>query len=119
MKRSNLARRGNFCREHWRAVLVRQRESGLSIKAFCARERVSYQSFFLWQRRFRDEPAAAIGKVAFAPVTVVAETPAVESGRIEIVLPGNRRVCVHGPLNRQALSDVLAELGMSEGAAAC
>lgn len=45
-------RGGGSRREHWRRVLARQRASGLSIKAFCARNGVSYQSFFLWKRKF-------------------------------------------------------------------
>ena len=110
MGRSKALRGGVPCRDRWQAVLARQRESGLSIKAFCARERVSYQSFFLWKRRFRDE--AADGKAIFAPVRVVAEEPApAECGHIEIEFPGGQRVHVRGRVDRQALADVLAVLG--------
>jgi hypothetical protein len=62
--------------EYWRGILARQASSGLGIKAFCARERVSYQSFFLWKRKFRHEPAGTTGAITFAPVTVVAQTQA-------------------------------------------
>ena len=105
-------------REYWRGILARQSSSGLSVKAFCARERVSYQSFFIWKRKFRDEPAATTGAIAFAPVTVVAQTPAA-SGLIEIALPREIRVVVRGPVDRQALADVLAVVGAFLGAAAC
>jgi hypothetical protein len=47
--------------------------------------------------------------VTFAPVTVVAG-----SGAIEIVLPQDRRVLVHGPVDRQVLADVLAVLSTVE-----
>lgn len=111
MGRSKSSRGGVPCRDRWQAVLARHRQSGLSIKAFCARERVSYQSFFLWKRRFRDE--AADGKVTFTPVRVVTEEPAqAECGHIEIELPEGSRVHVRGRVDRQALADVLAVLGV-------
>jgi hypothetical protein len=108
-------------REHWQQVLARQRASGLSIKAFCARDGVSYQSFFLWKRKFAGEAAAGAltrEKVTFAPVTVVSEA-AMHSpgGHIEIELPGDRRVRVQGPVDKQALSDVLAVLGAGRAGA--
>ena len=34
----------------WRAVLARQRQSGLSIRAFCERERISEASYYVWRR---------------------------------------------------------------------
>jgi len=107
-------------REYWQGVLARQASSGLSVKTFCAREHVSYQSYFVWKRKFREEPVQAKGAMTFAPVTVVAEAPA-GTGGMEILLPGDRRVVVHAPVDRQALADVLAVLGGAAGAggAAC
>jgi hypothetical protein len=64
-------RGGESRREHWQRVLARQGASGLSIKAFCARNSVSYQSFFLWKRKFGTRPV----KHTFAPVTVEASMP--------------------------------------------
>ena len=112
MARTKLLRGVGSRREHWQRILARQRESDLSIKAYCARDGVSYQSFFLWKRKFRSEAvqsAPAQDKVTFAPVTVLSP---VTSGRIEIELPGQKRVCVHGPVDRQTLADVLAVLGV-------
>ena len=56
MVRSKRLRGGASRRDYWEAVLARQAESGLSIKTFCTRERISYQSYFLWRRRFRKCP---------------------------------------------------------------
>lgn len=112
MVRSKISLRGGASRrDYWQAVLVRQAESGLSIKAFCTRARISYQSYFLWQRKFRDEPVGLQGEVTFSPVTVVAQAG---SGAIEIVLSQDRRVLVHGPVDRQVLADVLAVLSTVE-----
>jgi hypothetical protein len=45
--------------EHaWRLRLRRQAQSGLSITAFCQRERVSTPSFYAWKRRLAAPPAA-------------------------------------------------------------
>gem|GEM_PF-4762937 len=41
-------------RAHWKELFGRQAASGLSIKAFCEREKVSYQGFFDYKRRLRD-----------------------------------------------------------------
>ncbi len=114
-----MARRSR--REFWQGVLARQAGSGLSIKSFCERERLSDQSYFLWKRKFRDEPGSAEKGMTFAPVTVVPRASA-GAGGLEIVLPGDRRVMVHAPVDRQALADVLAVLGRPAGAgggAAC
>ena len=102
-------------REYWRKLLERQAASGLSVKAFCLREKVPYSTFFVWKRRLPDEPIPAKDKIAFAPVTVVASLPSM-NGNIEIVLSGERRVVVHGSVDRQSLTDVLAVLGVCGGA---
>jgi len=101
-------------REYWKDIFARQASSGLSIKAFCQREKVPYQGFFDWKRRLRNEPIRATDKIAFAPVTVVPLKSAA-SGGIEIVLCANRRVVVHGPVDRQSLLDVLEVLGAGAG----
>jgi hypothetical protein len=50
------------------------------------------------------------------PVTVAARTPAsTGKGRIEIILPGDRRVRVMGAVDRQRLADVLAVLEDQSG----
>jgi hypothetical protein len=38
-------------RSYWRGVLRRQRESGLSVRQFCADEELSYASFYRWKRK--------------------------------------------------------------------
>ena len=111
MARAKSLRGTGSRRERWQRVLTLQRASGLSIKAFCVREGVSYQSFFLWKRRFRDEVADS--KVTFAPVHVVTEEPGpAECGHLEIELPAGPRIHVRGRVDRQALAEVLAVLGV-------
>lgn len=47
MQRVSTASREPF----WREVIARQRESGLSIKGFCAKEALAIATFFVWKRR--------------------------------------------------------------------
>jgi hypothetical protein len=36
--------------KRWRGLLAAQRKSGLGVRAFCARERVTEPSFYAWRR---------------------------------------------------------------------
>ena len=66
---------------HWRQVLARWQRSGLSIRAFCAKEGCSQPSFYTWRRELtaRDQQAQQLsskhhpGQHAFVPVHVVAD----------------------------------------------
>ena len=40
---------------HWREILERQANSGLSIRGFCAAEGISQPSFYSWRKRLRAE----------------------------------------------------------------
>ena len=52
----------------WRALLARYPKSGLSVRAFCARQRVKECGFYTWRRtlRLRDQEQAAA--LSFVPV---------------------------------------------------
>ena len=134
----------------WRRIIGDHRRSGLGVREFCRRGKLTETAFYFWrselqrrqaehvsggsagrsgakpvavanpeeQRRPADPPALP----AFVPVRLdqrlaashaerVAE-PAGRSAdwRIEIELSGGRRVHVAGPVDRQALADVLAVL---------
>src|SRR5579862_9141969 len=102
----------------WRRVVEGHPGSGLSIRAYCAQWGVREHGFYWWRsklaQRDADHPAA------FVPVTVTAETPVpMPHGQVEILLPGDRRVRVSGPVDRQMLADVLAILTVREGVTTC
>jgi transposase-like protein len=92
----------------WRRMLRGQAQSGLSVQAWCRQHDTRASAFYWWRTQLARRDRAA---PTFVPVRVPAEsfTP-VSAGRIEIVLAGDRRVHVVGPVNRQALADVLAVL---------
>jgi hypothetical protein len=133
MKKALAKRRVNGDPEkeaYWRRLIGDQSGSGLSIRAWCARRQVRESSYFWWRRELARRDADA---PALVPVRVTADrsagdafAPLAASGslsRIEIVFPDQRRVQVVGPVDRQALSDVLAVVASAkfiEGeAAAC
>ena len=86
----------------WRDVLRRQKGSGLTVRAFCAREQLAETAFHAWRRILRERdaegrqgravpPAAAAPAPAFVPVVVrEAERSEPADGRIVIDLRGGR-----------------------------
>jgi hypothetical protein len=73
----------------WRKVLTRQRESGLGVRAFCQREKVSEPSFYAWRRvvRQRDQQRP---QPAFVPLVVSEHQGGDAAESITIDLRGGR-----------------------------
>ena len=94
--------------EFWRRRLEAQAGSGLSIRTWCRRHGVQKSAFYWWRTRLAQRDAGA--PPPFAPVHIVADTATEAAGRIEIVLPGERRLHVIGRVERQMLVEVLAAL---------
>lgn len=92
----------------WRRRLRRQAQSGLSVQAWCRQQDTRASAFYWWRTQLARRDAAS---PPFVPVRVTAEPATVASpGRLEIVLAGGRCVRVVGPVDRQALADVLTVL---------
>jgi hypothetical protein len=111
----------------WRRWLRAQRESGLSVRAWCRRHGQRESAFYWWRTQVARREAEA---ARFAPVRVIADaacdgaahsrlvgdnllTPTAletSAGRIEIFLPGGCRVDIVGRIERPMLADVLALL---------
>lgn len=105
----------------WRRMMARQPSSGMSVRAWCRKHSVRESSFYWWRRKLSRRDAHA---PALVPVRVTADRSADDAfdswavngslSRIEIVLPARRRVRLIGPVDRQALSDVLAVLASAK-----
>ena len=88
----------------WREWVERQRSSGLSVAAFCARHGIAVPSLYAWRRRLAATPAFVEAEVAGAPGTR-------SSGVIEVRLCGGRRLLVRREnFDRELLLDVVAAL---------
>jgi transposase len=100
----------------WRRIIRQHSDSGLTVSEFCRKGKLRETAFHFWRRELRrrqaeqqhptDLPAAP----AFVAVRVEDSNSSSIAGRIEIELPGGRRVHVVAPVDRQALADVLAVL---------
>lgn len=81
--------------QFWREALRRQKVSGLTVRAFCAREQLAETAFHAWRRILRERdtqrrpaPAPATPALAFVPVVMrEADRPAAD---IAIELRGGR-----------------------------
>lgn len=125
--------------QRWRRLMRQHGESGLTVREFCRRRKVTETAFYYWRRELRrreaeradgptaDEPASFVA-VRLAPSSVEglaasdtegladSNADAVEGdrraacGRIEVDLPGGCRVAVVPPVDRRALGVVLSAL---------
>jgi hypothetical protein len=91
-------------RAYWRARLAKQAASGLSVRAWCAREGVSYTSLMRWRRRL------SVGPVE-TPLTLVRVTePCAVSGALVITV-GAARIEVTRDFDAALLKRVVCALG--------
>src|SRR5690606_16733417 len=75
---------------YWRQVMARHEASGLSARAFCAREGLSEASFHAWRRTLRardSETRASRAAAAMIPVTIIETSPREENPLLEVVTP--------------------------------
>jgi transposase-like protein len=94
--------------QHWRQRIRDWQDSGLSIRAFCARRGLSQASFYAWrrelQRRDSEEPL-------FVPIRLRADDlPASVAPALEVLLANGRRICVAPGFDAATLRQVLAVL---------
>jgi hypothetical protein len=99
----------------WREIVNRQARSGLSIREFCANEKVSEPSFYAWRKKFREQenevtrgrkprrsPDEPDNRGLFVPLQLV---DSVET--LEVIHPQGYRVRVIGDVNVTALRHVI------------
>lgn len=105
----------------WRKHIRTQAGSGLSIAGYCRRHGLREYGFYWWRRELaRRDAEPPLHLATFVPVTVASQPPVpAGAGRIEIVLPGGRRVRVMGLVDKGMLADVLAVLAVREEGVAC
>ncbi len=84
----------------WRAALARHASSGMSVRVFCQRERLTESTFFAWRRTIAERDAEATSRTgrggppkrlkqpAFLPVVIDGEQGS--DGSITIELAGGR-----------------------------
>ena len=128
------SRRDPAKQRYWRTLLVEQRRSGLTIKAFCKSREVASASFYYWKRELdkrtvERRPAgnsqqAAANRIAtssprFLPVRIEElseRTSSVAAAMLELVLPSGEVLRVATGFHPNTLAQVL---GVLRGARTC
>ena len=120
-----MARKKNTEKElHWRKLVDRQEGSGLSIRQFCEKERISQPSFYAWRKRLVEsqtnarrtrKPGRRGDKLGngreFIPLELGDSASA-----LEVIHPLGYQVRVIGEVNLTALRQVLEVLdGRGDG----
>lgn len=93
----------------WRKLIEQQRQSELSVSAYCRERGVSAASFFAWRRRL----AGVAGVAGFKAVKLTAQRPGAEGrcdGAIELCLPGGHRLVVRRGFDRDLLIELIGAL---------
>jgi len=119
-------RRDPVKEQFWCDVVTRWRGSGLSVRAFCARESLSEPSFYVWRRELARRGRGDGTAPPFVPVKVVeprasgaAATPGVP-GAIEVVVREGLVVRVGAGFDGDTLRAVVAVLaGEPPGEPSC
>jgi hypothetical protein len=93
--------------QQWRRRIGQWQQSGLSVRAFCARHDLAQGSFYAWRRAIQQRDAAA---GPFVAVQVVGDDEPAAGQPFEVVLPGGRALRVPPRFDRTALRQLLAVL---------
>jgi hypothetical protein len=93
--------------QQWRRWISRWRDSGLSVRDFCARRDLATPSFYACRRTLERRAAH---QHSFVPVQVVAETPLAQASALELVLADGRIVRVAPGFDAATLRQLLTVL---------
>lgn len=94
----------------WRSVFARFAKSGLSIRAFCRREKVTEPAFYAWRREIHDRDQEPRPTPAFVPVVASdrsPETDARASEGIRVELPGGRILHLPSTMAAQRVAELV------------
>ncbi|MFN0136458.1 MAG: IS66 family insertion sequence element accessory protein TnpA [Phycisphaerae bacterium] len=122
------SRRDSNKESFWRNTIDGHARGGLSVREWCRRSALTESAFYWWRRELAQRGTPGIGPM-FVPVRSIDDTPSPSNtparaarpsgnttfapaesdyraaARIEILLPGPRRVRLIGPVDRQTLAD--------------
>ena len=95
-------------RDHWRAVCVRQAESGVSIARFCREKGIPTWKFHYWKRRLARVDSLR-GEPVFREIRL--EECSTAEAPIEVAFPGGAVVRLRAGFDEEALRRAARILG--------
>jgi hypothetical protein len=116
---------------YWQNLIREAARSGLSIREFCRRGRVTISQFYWWQRRLKQQPRRPRSKPPISPerwdhrtgtskrrssgqkaasFVLVSEEGGSSDTGIELVLSDGRRLRIHKGVDETTLRAVLAAM---------
>ena len=102
----------------WRDAIRRQANSGLSVREFCKRHRLSEPSFYERRRTFQGRDARrATAPPAFVPVVVREDRPAQPGPGIVIELRGGRFLRLPDAMSARRIAELVRALEATEASA--
>ena len=107
--------------EHWRRVLARQQQSGITQADFCRREGIQQASLSWWVRELKERdqshrpvrkarPKKSARRSAFVPVHVIQATSRPSASPLEVVTRGGHIVRLQPDFDSTALRRLVAAL---------
>jgi hypothetical protein len=105
MTRSTVARKLGARDDDWRARIAAQKQSGVSVKQFCAQQGFTEQSFYYWRKRLQT-PAT----MRFALVEAEPRRRTAEHAALELVLTTGERLRISSGVDARTLQQVLEAL---------
>jgi transposase-like protein len=103
MTRSTVARKPGARDEDWHARIAAQKQSGVSVKQFCAQRGFREQSFYYWRKRLQTRAS-----MRFA--LVEPRRGATEPAALELVLTTGERLRIGAGVDARTLQQVLEAL---------
>lgn len=93
---------------YWREVLGRHASTGLSVREFCKRERLTESQFYAWRRTIGQRSEPEIASPAFVPVVVTKD--AGQEPSVTLELPSGCVLRFSGSHTTEQLADLVVAL---------
>lgn len=92
----------------WRQIIAKQEKSGLSVYAYCKREKMSARYFYLWRKILRQRKEQSKKEKGFIEIS---STDSEESQAISVETPGGYRVKIMPGTAGSFIREIIQAIG--------
>lgn len=112
--------RGSAKAEYWQQMLSDHRQSGMTVKAFCAEKKISCPSFYQWKQRLQSKPVDPANN-SIVPVKLIPmqSCTAASNRFVQILTPGGFSIRVDSSMRAEDLAELLRAIESSPRGDAC